>query len=216
MKSIDVKYNGKETTVRVKDTFNRLTILDIFKSNNVWCARCECSCGTIVEKIRIRSLMSGNTKSCGCLNQELRIERNTRHGDSTRKNKTRLYTIWQDMRRRCSNLNRGDAKNYSSKGIQVCEEWQSFPVFKEWALTHGYADDLTIERKDNNEGYNPQNCCWIPKSEQSKNRTSNHYITYNKQTMTLTDWSKTLGVNRLTLSARLSRGWTVEKAFTTP
>lgn len=120
------------------------------------------------------------------------------------------------MRRRCSNLNRGDAKNYSSKGIQVCEEWQSFPVFKEWALTHGYADDLTIERKDNNEGYNPQNCCWIPKSEQSKNRTTNHYITYNNQTMTLTDWSKTLGVNRLTLSARLSRGWTVEKAFTTP
>jgi hypothetical protein len=214
MQKISFKYNGSLITVSVKDKFNRLTILDIFK-DKVVCAKCQCECGKIIEKIVLRNLIDGNTKSCGCLNAELRQQRNFRHGDSTRNNKTRLYRIWQDMKRRCYNSTRSDAKNYCNKGIIVCDEWQSFVVFKQWALANGYTDELTIERKDNGLGYNPDNCCWIHKSEQSKNRTSNHYITYNNKTMTLTDWSKHLGIKRTTLSSRLRRGWTVEKAFTT-
>jgi hypothetical protein len=214
MEQISFKYNGNIVTVKVNDKFNRLTILEIFKDKYV-CAKCKCDCGTIIERIVLRSLLSGNTKSCGCLNKELREQRNYKHGDGTRTGKTRLYKIWQDMKRRCYSETRGDAKNYYDKGITVCAEWQLFQNFKNWAINNGYTEELTIERKDNNKGYCPENCCWIKKSEQSKNRTSNHYITYNNKTMTLTDWSKYLGIKRTTLSSRLRRGWTVEQAFTT-
>lgn len=84
-------------------------------------------------------------------------------------------------------------------------------------ITNGYNDTLTLERCDNNQGYNPSNCKWIPKSEQSMNRSTNHYITYNGETHTLTDWANKLGLSRSTLSNRLNTAkWSIEKAFTTP
>lgn len=208
-------YNKEEITLNKNQKINRLTIDDLFKiDGRVYC-KCICECGNIIESVRARSLLSGNTKSCGCLNKELQNERNQKHNDAHRDQKSRLYKIWVDMKRRCNNPKRKDAKNYLERGIKVCEEWDDFLNFKEWALNNGYCDDLTIERKDNNEDYCPQNCCWIPKSEQSKNRTTNHYITYNNKTQTLTEWAKELNINRSTLSNRLRNGWSIEKAFTT-
>lgn len=99
------------------------------------------------------------------------------------------------------------------KGIKVCEEWDDYSSFYDWAIANGYNDNLTLERIDNNKNYEPNNCKWIPKSEQSKNRTSNHYITYNNQTKTLTDWAKEFGIKRTTLSNRIRKGWPIEKAF---
>jgi len=86
------------------------------------------------------------------------------------KSGTRLYGIWNEMKRRCRNPNFIYYRNYGGKGISVCDDWiQSFSVFEQWALSHGYKNDLTIERKDNSRGYNPDNCKWATRLEQGRN-----------------------------------------------
>ena len=216
MNEISCTYQGEKIKIKINDKFNRLRVIDIFKDKYKYYAKCECDCGKVIDKIVLRSLLSENTKSCGCLNSELTIQRNLKHGMKTReKGASRLYGIWSDMRRRCNNVNRKNANNYALKGIKVCQEWDNFSNFYHWSINNGYNEALTLERKDNSLGYNPDNCCWISKSEQAKNRTTNHYITYNGETKTLTDWAKTLDINRTTLQSRLRRGWTIEQAFST-
>ena len=129
--------------------------------------RCRCDCGNQIVVTR-DSLVSGNTKSCGCLNTEKgREPRRITHG----KTKTRLYRIWSHMKARCDQPNNNRYYRYGARGIKVCDEWhESFEAFYDWAIENGYRDDLTIERKKNNLGYSPENCCWIPLSEQAKNK----------------------------------------------
>ena len=218
MKNIKTIFNGKERNVKIGDTIWYYKILDIYKSEGrnskdikVRCT-CQCRCGKITEKLLLRSLLTGNTKSCGCYNSELVIKRNSKHNFS----KKRIYKIWLDMRKRCNNPNVKRSKNYYLKGIKVCEEWENFLNFYNWSLKNNYTDNLTIERIDNEKGYSPENCKWIPKSEQSKNRTTNHYIEYQGKIKTLTDWSIELNIKRTTLNARIKRGWSIKKAFETP
>ena len=81
--------------------------------------------------------------------------------------KTRQYGIWQGMKQRCYNPNNPHYKNYGAKGIEVCEEWigeNGFINFYQWSLSHGYADDLSIDRVDSNTGYSPANCIWSTSS----------------------------------------------------
>ena len=96
------------------------------------------------------------------------------------------------------------------------DNWEKdFMSFYNWAYENGYEDNLTIERIDNDKNYCPENCCWISKSEQSKNRSTNHYITFNNETKTLTDWSRETGINRTTIYSRLRKGWSIERTLTT-
>lgn len=90
---------------------------------------------------------------------------------SHRMSYSRLYTTWCGMKSRCSDNNNGQASDYYAKrGITVCEEWQSFESFSEWAFATGYADDLEIDRIDNDKGYSPDNCRWATRKEQNKNK----------------------------------------------
>jgi len=82
--------------------------------------------------------------------------------------RTRLYNTWRNMRGRCSNPNNPSFRRYGGKGIKVCPEWGSFGVFRDWAKSHGYADDLTIDRIDSTGNYEPDNCQWITGSENSR------------------------------------------------
>jgi hypothetical protein len=159
MNAIEMNYKGNKITISVGNIYNKLKIINLFKVDYKWYATCECECGKIVDKICVRSLLTGNTKSCGCYNKELTIRRNLKHGQKTRGKKTdRLYSIWSDMRRRCSNPNRPRAKNYVLKNITVCNEWNDYKNFMDWALSHGYDDTLTLERIDNSKNYCPENC----------------------------------------------------------
>jgi hypothetical protein len=84
-------------------------------------------------------------------------------------NKNRIKCIWSNMKSRCYNPKNDGYKNYGARGIKICEEWLNPMNFVNWALENGYKDSLTIERKDVNKGYEPENCIWIPKSQQPLN-----------------------------------------------
>lgn len=140
--------------------FGRLVVLQRCGSqggNAAW--ECLCDCGKTVI-VKSNNLMHGTSKSCGCLEREQKVDRFTTHGLSA----TRLYHIWAGMKRRCH----GDYKNYGAKGIRVCDEWQTFEPFEAWAMEHGYADNLTIDRIDPSKNYEPANCQWLTRSENSK------------------------------------------------
>lgn len=125
---------------------------------------CKCCCGNEVI-VCGDSLKRGLTKSCGCLNSEEVTKRSYKHGES----KTRLYHIWQQMIYRCENSNATGFEHWGGRGIKVCPEWRnSYEKFRKWAVSHGYADRLEIDRIDVNGNYEPSNCQWITKSENIK------------------------------------------------
>jgi hypothetical protein len=120
------------------------------------------------------------------------------------------------MRNRCSNKNNDAYKHYGGRGIKVCPEWNTYLAFKEWAVSHGYADNLTIDRKDNDKGYSPDNCRWATMKEQALNRRSTHLITYKDETHSISEWSEILNFPVWTILNRIRYGWAIEKILTTP
>ena len=131
----------------------------------------------------------------------------------------RLSIILKNMKSRCYNVNNPEFKNYGARGIRVCSEWNTpgshlgGREFKKWAFAHGYRDDLTIDRIDVNRGYSPENCQWIPRSEQYFNRTDTHYVTFNGVTKSLGKWCKELNMDYQHVRGKLRYGASVEEAF---
>lgn len=170
---------------------------------------CKCDCGNT--KMALSSeLRSGKTKSCGCLKHEAY---HTTHGLS----KTRLFSIWSNMKSRCTNPNVASYKNYGERGIFVCEEWMNdFESFYKWSMSSGYADSLTLDRINNDGNYEPSNCRWATREEQRLNRKDVKYLTFNGKTLTQKEWGLELGGGETLIECRLLRGWSLEKALTTP
>lgn len=138
---------------------------------------CVCSCGNKVV-VRASALRTGRTKSCGCLV----IERMSTHKEG----KTRLYQTWINMRRRCTDPKAKDFKNYGALGVSYTPLWDDFAVFREWALSTGYTDDLTIDRNEVTGNYEPSNCKWADWSTQACNqrketKTSSQYLGVSKR-----------------------------------
>lgn len=138
--------------------------------------------------------------------------RNYKHGMKG----TRLYNIWVNMHQRCNNKNIPTYRNYGARGIRVCKEWDDFNTFLKWAVNKGYKDDLTIERNDVNGDYEPSNCSWITKTEQSQNKRTNVLLTYKGETKNMKQWSDELGIDYYFLRDRLRRGWSVKEAIEIP
>lgn len=146
-----------------------LVIEECGRSSNgkvLWRCRCECGNEVIVLGDNLRS---EHTTSCGCYRRERAAEDHTTHGMS----KTLLYSVWADMLVRVGVYKGASERNkhdYQERGINVCDEWLVFENFRDWALSHGYKEDLQIDRRDNDKGYCPENCRWVSQKENVNNR----------------------------------------------
>lgn len=190
--------------------YGRLTVLrqgERFHNKITWECQCDCGNKTVVLS---NSLRTGNTKSCGCLSRK--------HGGTH----TRLYVVWCRMMDRCYKPYVERYKNYGGRGITVCDEWHDFSVFRKWAIESGYDPnakhyDCTLDRIDVNGNYCPENCRWIPMSEQFNNTTRSHYVCVNEEHLTISQASKKYGISAATIWARLNQlGWEEEKAVLIP
>ena len=197
--------------------FGRLTVVEEVGRNKwggvIW--RCQCDCGNITETLS-KYLLNGDTTSCGCRRMEI-LKETTELETTHHMTNTRLYRIWSSMKRRCYNLNDKNYKNYGERGITICEEWNEFINFYNWAIKNNYDDNLTIDRIDVNKNYEPNNCRWVDRKIQGNNTRRNHYITYNGETKTMSEWADLYGINYNTLRGRINNyNWSIEKAFNTP
>lgn len=180
--------------------------------HNVYMWHCRCICGK-EKDIYESNLIRGKSKSCGCIPRKLIAERTLTHGMTN----TRLYQIWENMKKRCNNPNDPRYHRYGMRGIKVCREWESdFQTFYMWAMSSGYSDSMTIDRIDNDDGYHPGNCRWANCITQCRNRSSNLRITINGVTKILSEWCEETGIDRDLVSARIKSGWDEEKAIFTP
>lgn len=195
--------------------YGRLTVKRLIGKTSyrdtLW--ECECDCGNKVV-VKKGNLLSGNTKSCGCL----REENITKHGGCN----SRLYRVWQAMKHRCLNPKDAEYHNYGGRGITVCNEWLDFKNFYDWSILNGFNEyaskgESTIDRINVNDGYKPENCRWVDMKTQSNNRRNNRFLTYDGKTMTLSQWAEEKNINVGTLQSRIDvHHWSIEKALTTP
>lgn len=129
---------------------------------------------------------------------------------------THLYDVWKSMRQRCYNNNSYDYKWYGGLGIKICDEWNDFSKFREWAVKNGYKRGLTIERINGMSDYCPDNCAWITIQEQQKNRKNVLRYEYNGELHTVDELCKISGISKSTFYDRKHKGWTIERIITTP
>jgi len=175
-------------------------------SSTVW--ECRCNCGEI--RLVQRSNLFRENASCGCYRKEFGRAKRT-HG----MRQTRPYRIWAGIIQRCGNPNNSDAHLYSGRGISVCEKWRNFQGFWE-DMKAGYSKSMTIDRRDNEQGYCKENCRWASYVQQAQNRRNNRLISFRGETRVMTEWERLLCFPPGIIFRRLSRGWTSEKALSTP
>ena len=200
--------------------FGRLTVIrDTGQSRHesaLWLCICDHGNADIPPtKVIVRShnLRAGKTKSCGCWQKESRVKVGVTHGLCHHP----IYFLWQGIKDRCLNSNDDGYHNYGGRGITVCKAWLDFVTFYEWASTHGYQKDLTIERIDVNGNYEPDNCRFATRKEQSMNKRNSWLIPWRGERKHVEEWAEITGINKITIRQRIRRyGWSIDKALTTP
>lgn len=180
--------------------FGRL-VATKYLGNSRW--ECQCDCGKKTN-VAAKDIKNSHTRSCGCLFLDTIRKHNLAN--------SRLYTIREGMITRCYKKSSPSYENYGGRGITICDEWRKdFMSFYNWAMDNGYEDNLTIERIDVNGNYEPSNCKWITNSEQSRNKRSTVYFTYNGETKIVSDWIKELGIPKTTFRRRIQQNRPIEE-----
>ncbi len=181
------------------------------RSRQSW-VRCKCGTEFIVPN---NKLTNGHTRSCGCLMVEVCVKRSTKHGHAGRLTFTRTYKIWAGMIKRCTNPKFKRFPDYGGRGVTVCERWRKFENFL--ADMGECPPGLSIDRYPNNDGnYEPSNCRWATRTQQSRNSRHNLVLTVRGVTACLSELCEHFGKNQDLVGARLHRGWPVEKAMFHP
>lgn len=177
---------------------------------------CRCDCG-VIKAIANRHIVSGGSKSCGCLSRDVAAKRNRTHGEgNTRKGTSPEFRTWQHMLRRCYTTNVPEYGYYGGRGISVCDKWR-----------HDYSAFLTdmgrrpsrehsIDRIDVNGNYEPGNCRWATRVQQANNKRCNVRISAFGRIQPLQMWLAETGVTDSAFRGRMQRGWSIERALTAP
>lgn len=194
---------GRKATDLSGLVFGKLTVLhrvDGFTHEARWMCKCECGI--------TRHFQSGKIQRCEakCFCSDGRV----RHKST----KDPLYSVWIHMLERCR-----DTKylRYGGRGISVSPVWlHEFLVFRDWALANGWSKGLEIDRINNDGDYSPENCRFVGKVTNSRNRHTNVKVTLGGETKLLVEWSEHTGLQPQTISNRIRRGWTKERAVSAP
>ena len=199
-------------TVLTGRRFGRLTVIrrapDGAKVR--WFCRCDCGVDRIVQA---GDLVAGKTKSCGCLSAEIAKEKRIHP-----KHLHYELDVWKTMIQRCTNQNSASFTRYGARGIRVADRWVGRDGFRNFIADMGNrpSADYSIDRIDNDGDYEPVNCRWATRTEQSNNTRTNRKLTFQGETKTLADWSRCLGMNYYTLHTRLRHGWSDHDTLNTP
>lgn len=183
--------------------FNSWTVLDEAERKNkqrVW--NCQCKCGNSY-RITQCNLTTGKSRMCrDCSRAILKeLPKNTEH---------RLYATWKSMRTRCNNPNVQHYHNYGGRGIKVCERWEDFNLFIE-DMFSTFEEGLTLDRKDNNLGYHPNNCRWADTETQMNNQEKCLSLLFEGQHHTEAQLARKTGVSRTTIQKRRNKGYSVKE-----
>lgn len=198
--------NDLQQGLKVPDS--RLTIIGFDhkdeKSHKYYQCRCDCGNLTIV---RGPDIASGGIKSCGCLRASKQGLSRTPEGIAI------YYAI-----KRCHNPDHPEFHNYGGRKIKVCDRYKGKDGIQNLIDDIGKrpSPEHSLDRKNNNGDYEPENVRWATWEEQANNRRGNHLITYKNETLTIAQWSKKLSIKHWVIRSRLSKGWSVEKTFITP
>lgn len=193
------------------ETYGRLAVLSLAAprgGRRHWLCRCVCGREKVVSQAAMRR---GYTQSCGCLEAENRRTRNITHG----MRHTSVYGSWRNMRSRCENPSLPRFEDYGGRGITVCKRWASFEAFYE-DMGDPPTPKHSIERHDNDRGYEPDNCYWATIDVQTRNKRNNVNITFLGVTMCATDWAAWSGIKYASLLKRHQLRWPVEEMLLVP
>jgi hypothetical protein len=180
---------------------------------------CKCDCGKDCVVLG-SNLITGNTRSCGCLGLKNKLASVTHHGLS----KHPLHNTWRRIIQRCNNPNNKSYKEYGARGVRICKEWENdFMSFYNWAISKGWKKGLEIDKdkiaKENGLEpllYSPERCSLLTRKENCRYRRNNRLITCRGMTMTLAEFAELVGEKSDIISYRMRHGWSEEDAIFTP
>lgn len=173
---------------------------------------CRCDCGN-EKDIRCDHLISGQIKSCRCLQAERSSNASTTHGLSG----SSIYGIWSQIKSRCYRKTDKLYKFYGGRGIKMCKRWRD--NFNDFYSDVGERPSrlLSLDRKDNNGNYKPSNVRWATRNQQAQNKRTNVNITYKGKRQCIAVWAREVGINETTLYRRIvTSNWSIKKAMTFP
>lgn len=182
------------------------------KRASKWLCRCDCGNRRVVMAANLNKGTHSN--SCGCISAERIVKQSTTHGFGGRKTRHPLHRIWGAIIQRCTNPNSEAYHCYGGRGIKVCKRWRKFENFFS-DMSSGWRSGLSVDRINNNGNYTPSNCRWATPSEQCNNTRRNRFVEFQGRRLTVTQWSKIIGINVSSMLLRLE-AWPLEKALTTP
>lgn len=180
--------------------FGRLTVIERDTTSKTTKWICKCDCGN-TKSVAAGHLKSGSTTSCGCYQKEKASISNKKHGHT----RTSLHNRWKAIKQRCLNPNNPRYSDYGKRGITLCEEWYSYENFEKWSLENGYEEGLSLDRIDNEKGYEPSNCRWSNDIVQNRNKRNVVWISNGKSKIRLREVSEITGIAYGTLYDRYSK-----------
>lgn len=200
---------------------NRLTILsliDLGTRNTMVNAVCECG---IIQKYELTTIVSGHTKSCGCLQKETVAE-------ICKKSKTHglrhhpLYGIWCNIKGRCYNEKNIGYYLYGGRGVKMCDEWKNdFKPFYDWCIKNGWRKGLEIDKDIKSEGklskiYSPEYCSIVTPLENSRSKRTTKFVVYNGDNISIQELGERFNISYKLMWKRFKKGWDIEKLISPP